>query len=65
MKNTYNAAQKRSVRRFIRKLFSSWVKRQNSNCQEEIAKIVDLLRDIEESIDIIVREIARQAKRGE
>lgn len=64
MKNIYNTAQKRSVRRFIKQLFGSFMKRQSFDCREELAKIIEMLREIEASIDIIAREIARQAKQG-
>lgn len=61
----YNTAQKRSVRRFIKQLFSSFIKRRSFDCKAEIKNIIEMLRGIEVSLDIIAREIARQAKRGE
>jgi hypothetical protein len=51
---------KRSFRRWVRRLFSGWTKLQNG----EIEKIFEKLRDIEDSIEIIAREIVRQARRG-
>jgi hypothetical protein len=71
MKKIYNAAKRKKhgipqngyFRRLVRHLFLSWIKRQNSNYLDEIEKIVGKLGDIEESIEIIAREIARQAKR--
>jgi uncharacterized protein YaaN involved in tellurite resistance len=49
-----------SFRRWIRQLFSSLIKRQNSEIEEVLAK----LQDIEESIETIAREMARRIKRG-
>lgn len=65
MKKTYAVAQHRSFRRWVRQLFASLIKRQNFDCQAEITKIMEMLREIEESIDIIAREIARQRKSRE
>lgn len=65
MKKADNKAQKRSIRRVIKQLFNSLIKRQSLDCQEELAKIIEMLREIEAAIDIIAREIARQSKQGE
>lgn len=65
MGKIYNTARKRSVRRFIKQLLASFIKRQSLDCHEELAKIIEMLREIEASIDIIAREIARQSKQGE
>ena len=62
MKNIYNTAQKQSFRRWVSQLFTGWAKRQHRNYLEEI---FEMLQDIKDSIDIIAREIARQAKQGE
>jgi hypothetical protein len=63
MKNTHNKTkQNRSLRRFIGQLFSSFFKRQNCNCLDEIQKVIEMLREIEDSIEIIARQIARWAK---
>jgi hypothetical protein len=66
MKKIYNKAkQNRSFRRFVGQLFSSLNKRQNCNCLGEIQKVIDMLLEIEDSIEIIARQIARQIKSGE
>lgn len=44
-----------------KQLFSSFIKRQSCNCLEEI---FEKLQEIEDSIEIIAREIARQIKSG-
>jgi hypothetical protein len=41
------------------------IKRQNCNCLDEIQKVIEMLREIEDSIEIIARQIARQIKLGE
>lgn len=56
-----NAAQNRSFRRWVRQVFTGFIKRQDRNYLEEI---FEKLQDLKESIDIMAREIARQAKRG-
>jgi len=60
-----NVKQHRSVRRFIKQLFSSFIKRQNRNYQADNAKIIEMLRDIQDSIEIIARQIARRVKSSE
>lgn len=65
MKKIYNTVRKCSVRRFIKQLLTILMKRQAFDCQAEIEKIIEMLREIEASIDIIAREIARQAQQGE
>jgi hypothetical protein len=57
--------QHRSVRRFIKQLFSSFIKHQNRNHKAENAKIIGMLQDIQDSIEIIARQIARWVKSGE
>jgi hypothetical protein len=57
--------QHRFVRRFIKQLFSGFIKRQNRNYKAGNEKIVEMLQDIQDSIEIMAREMARQAKRGE
>lgn len=64
MKNTYNTAHRRALRRWVRQLLVSWIKRQNCECQEEMQKVIEKLESLEESIEIIAREIARWAKPG-
>lgn len=58
-------AQDGYFRRFVRQLFSSWMKRQSGNYRKEIEKIAEKLQDIESSIEIIARQMARQEKREE
>jgi hypothetical protein len=52
----------RSFRRFAKKLFTSLIKRQNQNLQKSLMRE---LQDIKEMLEIMAREMARQAKRGE
>lgn len=61
MKKAHNTAQKSSSRRWVKQVFASFIKRQDRNYLKEI---LQKLQDLDESIDIIAREIARQAKRG-
>jgi len=49
----------RSFRRWIKQLFTSALKRQNSEMEE----VLEMLQDIQGSIEIIAREVARQIKR--
>jgi hypothetical protein len=66
MKKTYNQAKPhRSFRRLVSQWFSSLLKRQNWNHHAEIQKIIAMLQDIGDSIEIIAREIARQRKADE
>jgi RNase P protein component len=61
MKNKTNAAQRnRSFRRLVRQWFSSLLKRQNGDYLKKFEKVMEKLQDIEDSIEIIAREIARQ-----
>jgi len=62
MKTIYNKVGKHSVRRLLRQWFSGLIKRQNRNYLEEI---FEKLQDIEDSIEIIARQIARQIKSRE
>jgi hypothetical protein len=57
--------QHRSFRRFIRKMVASFLKRQYYECKNGFQMVMEKLQDIEDSIEIIAREMARQAKRGE
>jgi hypothetical protein len=59
MEKIYNAPQNRSFRRWVKQVFSSFIKRQNHNCLEQI---FEKLQNIEASIEIIARQIARQIK---
>jgi len=46
-------------------MFASFLQRQSCNHQAEIQKVITMLQDIGESIEIIAREIARQLKADE
>ena len=61
MKKTDNAAQSGSFRRWVKQMFASFIKRQHRNY---LTEIFEKLQDIEDSIEIIAREIARQIKSG-
>src|ERR1035438_1668547 len=63
--NTRVVPSHRSFRRFFRKMFASFLKRQSCNHQAEIQKVITMLQDIGDSIEIIAREIARQIKADE
>ncbi len=65
MKKNHVSKENRSFRRSVRKFFAGWMKRQNCSCLAEIQTMIEMLREIEGSIEIIAREIARKAKRGE
>lgn len=56
----HNPLEERSFRRWVRQLFTSLIKRQNS----EIEEVLEKLQHIEESIETIAREIARRIKSG-
>ena len=46
-------------------MFASFLKRQSCNHRAEIQKVIAMLQDIGDSIEIIAREIARQLKADE
>ena len=50
-------------RRLIRLIFRSFIKRQNGDYRKEVEKISERIKDIEESVEIIAREINRRAER--
>jgi len=52
----------RFLRRLVRKMLSSWLKRQTFACREDVEALFAKLREVEESIEIIARQIARQVK---
>jgi hypothetical protein len=63
MKKTNNKVkQHRSLRRFVKRLFSSVIKRQSCNCAEEVKKVFEVLSEMRDSIEIIARQVARWAK---
>lgn len=53
------------LRHFVKRVFAGFVKRQSLSCKNEFQEVMEKLHDIEDSIEIIARELARQAKRGE
>jgi hypothetical protein len=60
MKKIYNKAKPhRYFRRLVPQWFSRLINHQNCNCQFEIEKVTDMLQDIEVSIEIIARQVAR------
>lgn len=64
--NTPAVQSHRSLRRLIRKVFASFLKRQSCEGQDSFQTMVlEKLQDIGDSIEIMAREMARQAKRGE
>jgi hypothetical protein len=63
--NTPAVSSHRSFRRFVRKMFASFLKRQSCSHHVEIHKITTMLQDIGDSIEIIAREIARKLKTDE
>ena len=62
MTKTNNATQNRFFRRWVKQLFSGLFNRKDRKYMEEI---FDKLQDIEDSIEIIARQIARKGNRGE
>jgi hypothetical protein len=54
--------QHRSFRRFVRQLFSNWMRHQSFDHQEEMKKMHARLQGIENTIEKITREMARQLK---
>lgn len=62
MRRKPNKELKRSFRRFIKQLISSVVRRQCSECQQGIATLFEKLQELEESIEIVAREVARLSK---
>jgi hypothetical protein len=61
--NTSAVQSHRSLRRFIRKVFTSFLKHQASDFQDGFQK--EVMRKLQDIEDMIVREMARQAKRRE
>ena len=60
-----NTSKKRSFRRFVREMFDSLLKHQTRDYQADFQKVVlEKLQAMEDSIEIIAREMARQAERG-
>ena len=66
MKNIQNKIKPhRSFPRVVRQWFSSLMKRQHCNHVAEFETIIQLLHGIEDSIEIVAREIARWARSDE
>jgi len=55
---------KGSFRRWIRRVYSRWMRSRKCHCANEIEMLFNRLNQMEELIDIIAREMARQNKRG-
>jgi len=72
MKTTSNAWKKklrgssggRFLRRFVKNIFSGWMKQQTCVCEEDLKTVLAKLQDMEESIDVIEREVSRQGNIG-
>ena len=62
MKNTHHTVRNRCFRRWACQLLAGWIKRQD---RDYLKEILEKLQEMEESIEIIAREISRQAKRGQ
>lgn len=58
-KTTKNVEQHRFFRRFIRQLFSSVIKRQRCHHHAEMKKVIAMVQELGDSIEIIARLIAR------
>jgi hypothetical protein len=66
MKKIYNKAKPhQSFRRYVKELFRNFIKHQNCGCSREIERAIEVLLDVQESVEIIAREIARQLKANE
>ena len=52
----------RLLRRLVRRMFSSWIKRRSCHCQDNRKALLAKLRELEEVIDIIAPEIVRQKR---
>lgn len=64
--NTSVATSHHSFRRFFRKLFASFLKHQGCVDQDQFQiAVLEKLQDIGDSIEIVAREMARQAKHRE
>jgi hypothetical protein len=52
-----------SLRNWIKQLFSGRIKGQSCSCADGFGQILEKLEEVKESIDIIAREIHRQAEK--
>jgi hypothetical protein len=55
------ALQGRSFRRCVKQNLTSLMKRQNCNCSAEHEQIKEILEELQRSIEIIARQVARWA----
>ena len=60
--NIPGKVENRSFRRVVKRLISSWIKRQNCRCRKELSKFSLQLEQMDDLIEIIAREVARQGK---
>lgn len=71
MKNIYNALkcasglQEHHLNKLVVRPLGRRIKQQRRDCLEQGKRIFNKLHEISQSIEIIAREIARQAKQGE
>lgn len=63
--NIPRVLENRSFRRWVKRLFASRIKSQQVDCLGKLQNILRKLQDLEDLIDIVAREIQRQAKRRE
>jgi hypothetical protein len=62
--NTPVVPQHRSFRRFVKKVFASFINRQTETNQEVFQiEVIQRLKDLEELIESVNRKTIRQAKR--
>lgn len=62
--NTSAVPQHRSFRSLVKQWFASFIRHQHCNCLDEFQKVMEKLQEIEDLIDMIAREMARQSKQG-
>lgn len=61
MKKVQKIKQDGYGRRLVKQLLSRWMKRKNCRCQKGIDKILENIEDMQGSIEIMAREMARKA----
>lgn len=62
--NTPVASQRGSFYRFLRKVFDGFLGGSSSDYQSDLQKVLEKLQDIEDTLEIIAREMARQTNRN-
>jgi hypothetical protein len=63
--NTPVVPQHRPFRRFVKKLFASFIKRQPDSGQNGFqGEVIQRLKNLEEKIECVARKTMRQSKRG-